>query len=252
MLASSSPPSPSPFAKVGHRRSMHSSASSPRQAAPASQKTTNTAVDSDFTVFHVGPPSRPQGATYQNASTQYSPEENLSQKNPPQVLAKLESPPTQDFAEEPSVPHTAATAHELTTSTTTTSDSLSFTSSQASPTSRRRQFRETIETDSASPTSLSYPPKRTRPSKTTAKLLPLRYELCEVEDMVALIADMISELIETNDNLPLRDVVLTRFHSRFVHHSLSSLRKQPAHFWPERRQEFQSSIISSDWPSMPP
>jgi hypothetical protein len=41
--------------------------------------------------------------------------------------------------------------------------------------------------------------------------------LCSVEDMVILIADMISELIETNDNLPLRDVVLTRFHSRFVY-----------------------------------
>jgi hypothetical protein len=48
-------------------------------------------------------------------------------------------------------------------------------------------------------------------------VLPARYELCAVEDMVILIADMISELIETNDNLPLRDVVLTRFHSRFVY-----------------------------------
>ncbi|KIM92967.1 hypothetical protein OIDMADRAFT_67150, partial [Oidiodendron maius Zn] len=46
------------------------------------------------------------------------------------------------------------------------------------------------------------------------KLLSAKYEFCEVEDIVVLIANMISELIETNDVLPLRSGVLTRFHSR--------------------------------------
>jgi hypothetical protein len=35
-----------------------------------------------------------------------------------------------------------------------------------------------------------------------------------VDDMVVVISHMISELIETNDQLPLRNGVLTRFHSR--------------------------------------
>jgi hypothetical protein len=48
------------------------------------------------------------------------------------------------------------------------------------------------------------------------KILPARYEFCPVEDMVVLIANMISELIQMNDHLPLRSGVLTRFHSRLV------------------------------------
>ncbi|POS84408.1 cyclin-domain-containing protein [Erysiphe pulchra] len=46
------------------------------------------------------------------------------------------------------------------------------------------------------------------------KILPFKYELCPVEDLVILISSMIQELIHTNDNLPARTNVLTRFHSR--------------------------------------
>ncbi|KAI6248670.1 Nuc-1 negative regulatory protein preg [Erysiphe necator] len=46
------------------------------------------------------------------------------------------------------------------------------------------------------------------------KALPLNYEFCPVEDLVVLISSMIQELIHTNDNLPVRTNVLTRFHSR--------------------------------------
>ncbi|CAG8959940.1 hypothetical protein HYFRA_00012657 [Hymenoscyphus fraxineus] len=56
-------------------------------------------------------------------------------------------------------------------------------------------------------------PKRVRPPQTKIKLLPTRYEFCEVEDMVVLIANMISELIHTNDAHEKRGD-LTRFHSR--------------------------------------
>jgi hypothetical protein len=58
------------------------------------------------------------------------------------------------------------------------------------------------------------PSKRAKEARQPVKLLPAKYELCEVGDMVVLIANMISELIETNDDLPLRNGVLTRFHSR--------------------------------------
>lgn len=59
------------------------------------------------------------------------------------------------------------------------------------------------------------PTKRVRSAQAPIKVLPLKYELCDVEDMVILIANMISELIQTNDGLPLRSNVLTRFHSRY-------------------------------------
>ncbi|CAK7262533.1 Pho80p cyclin [Sporothrix epigloea] len=45
-------------------------------------------------------------------------------------------------------------------------------------------------------------------------MLPEQYEFCKVEDMVVLIANMLGELIETNDVLALKSGHLTRFHSR--------------------------------------
>ncbi|KAI0479039.1 cyclin-domain-containing protein [Xylariaceae sp. FL0804] len=57
-------------------------------------------------------------------------------------------------------------------------------------------------------------PKRTRHNQEPPKVLPVQYELCGVEDMVVLIANMLGELIETNDALPMKSGNLTRFHSR--------------------------------------
>jgi hypothetical protein len=54
-------------------------------------------------------------------------------------------------------------------------------------------------------------------SHVTTKILPINYEFCDVGDLVVLIADMISELIQINDRLPLKDGSLTRFHSRSVY-----------------------------------
>lgn len=62
-----------------------------------------------------------------------------------------------------------------------------------------------------SPSTLS---KRPRPDASPLKVLPQKYELCQVEDMVVLISHMLGELIETNDALALRTGHLTRFHSR--------------------------------------
>ncbi|KAI1844134.1 hypothetical protein JX265_011028 [Neoarthrinium moseri] len=62
--------------------------------------------------------------------------------------------------------------------------------------------------------SQSSSPKRSKTAQGPAKVLPLRYELCDVEDMVVLIANMLSELIETNDSLAMKSGHLTRFHSR--------------------------------------
>ena len=94
-------------------------------------------------------------------------------------------------------------------------------SEHESPRIKRRQQSTPFvgaTTTASAPTSTS-PLKRPKTQKRGSKLLPIHYEHCEVEDIVILIADMIAELIHTNDNLPLQDGVLTRFHSRLVLHS---------------------------------
>jgi hypothetical protein len=48
------------------------------------------------------------------------------------------------------------------------------------------------------------------------KILPAEYSLCPVEDLVVLIADMLSEVIQINDQRTIRKDGRTRFHSRFV------------------------------------
>jgi len=46
------------------------------------------------------------------------------------------------------------------------------------------------------------------------KVLPAKYELCPVNDMVELISQMLAELIATNDPIQMTTSKLTRFHSR--------------------------------------
>lgn len=58
--------------------------------------------------------------------------------------------------------------------------------------------------------------KRLRTGETTVKIMPRQYELCNPKDLGVLIANMLLELIRLNDNIPLRDGKLTRFHSRSV------------------------------------
>jgi hypothetical protein len=44
--------------------------------------------------------------------------------------------------------------------------------------------------------------------------MPFLYETCDVKDLGVLISDMLMELVCINDEQPLRDGTLTRFHSR--------------------------------------
>lgn len=89
-----------------------------------------------------------------------------------------------------------------------------------SPSKRRKSIEESIGTATHPSTSVvvsSLPssPKRSKPNQGPPKALPLKYELCDVEDMVILIANMLSELIETNDSIAMKSGQLTRFHSRY-------------------------------------
>ncbi|KAI9844513.1 MAG: hypothetical protein M1838_002161 [Thelocarpon superellum] len=56
--------------------------------------------------------------------------------------------------------------------------------------------------------------KRARPEGPVVKVLPAAYEHCDTKDLVVLIADMLMELVRFNDEIPLKDGRLTRFHSR--------------------------------------
>ncbi|KAI9697729.1 MAG: hypothetical protein M1820_007716 [Bogoriella megaspora] len=56
--------------------------------------------------------------------------------------------------------------------------------------------------------------KRQRPDAAAMRPMPVQYIDCDVKDLGIVIADMLMELIRTNDVIPLQDRGLTRFHSR--------------------------------------
>lgn len=60
----------------------------------------------------------------------------------------------------------------------------------------------------------SSPAKRARPHSGSRKVMPIKYETCDVKDLGVLVSDMLMELVRLNDDMPLRDGQLTRFHSR--------------------------------------
>jgi hypothetical protein len=59
-------------------------------------------------------------------------------------------------------------------------------------------------------------PKRARQSDPAVKVMPLKYERCDVKELGVLIADMLMELVRLNDKIPLKEGQLTRFHSRYI------------------------------------
>lgn len=73
------------------------------------------------------------------------------------------------------------------------------------------------EEASAAPAS---PAKRARPHGANVKVMPLKYELCDVKELGVLVSDMLMELVRLNDGFPLKDGQLTRFHSRYYPHNL--------------------------------
>lgn len=213
---------------------------SPRKSVPSSQKSPKSVVD--VVLCPSAPPSPLLRTRYQDASTQYSPMGEAARNSPLVTSAKGKGLQTQSTTQSAllSGPTTTLPSHDPTTAS---SAPPAPAPEPQSPRTKRRQFKETAESSSSSATTRSIPPKRTKSAKTAAKVLPARYELCAVEDMVILIADMISELIETNDNLPLRDVVLTRFHSRLVYVLMPH--SYHAHIYPGHHQGSPSSTISN-------
>lgn len=70
------------------------------------------------------------------------------------------------------------------------------------------------ESPATSSSSQGSSPKRACSAKRAVKLMPAQYETCDIQDLVVLISNMLVELVRFNDDIPLKDGRLTRFHSR--------------------------------------
>ncbi|KAI1127305.1 cyclin-domain-containing protein [Nemania abortiva] len=195
--------SPKITASLRRRHSKHSALpSSPSPPPPPSHKS----------------PSQPQPRQYAgvDAATQYSPMEPFDPTVPlraadaPAPRKPTSTSTAEKVAAQPLPPSKAVETPVQRTPEIAQSDKQS--KNPLSPSKRRSSEDHSII--SAVEASQSSSPKRARPNTSPPKVLPLRYELCEVEDMVILIANMIGELIETNDSLAMKSGNLTRFHSR--------------------------------------
>ncbi|KAI9836269.1 MAG: hypothetical protein M1819_001606 [Sarea resinae] len=93
-------------------------------------------------------------------------------------------------------------------------------SSEAQMPSKRAESEAAAQTGTPAPqvpASLSRTessPKRPRPPAPAVRVMPTQYENCDVKDLVFLISNMLMELVRYNDEIPLKDGRLTRFHSR--------------------------------------
>ncbi|GAW22099.1 hypothetical protein ANO14919_116340 [Xylariales sp. No.14919] len=181
---------------------------------------------SKHSVFHPSPsppgshksPSQPRPKQYVgvDAATQYSPMEPFDPTVPlraadaPAPRKPTSTSATEKIATPPALPPKTTEPPAEPNSEIAQPDKQS--KNPLSPAKRRSSQDHGVA--SAVEASQSSSPKRTRPNASPPKALPSRYELCDVEDMVVLIANMIGELIETNDSLAMKSGNLTRFHSR--------------------------------------
>ncbi|KAI2634248.1 cyclin-domain-containing protein [Hypomontagnella submonticulosa] len=160
-----------------------------------------------------------------DAATQYSPMEpfdpmvplRAAQVAPGPRLSSSSAAPVTAAPTAASKPKSQPVPLEYTAGSISTPNKLPIAQSYTLSPNKRRKSQDSIRPNpSSSVVALSQPssPKRSKLDAHPPKVLPLRYELCEVEDMVTLIANMIGELIETNDSIAMKSGHLTRFHSR--------------------------------------
>ncbi|KAG4444264.1 hypothetical protein IFR05_000239 [Cadophora sp. M221] len=169
-------------------------------SSPLSRR--NSSSRSKGSVAYRTPPPRAQ-AQYVDAATQWSPIMNSKVDQPVEPPAPVKVEQIEEESDE--APAASAVAASLPPSP------HKHALQPESPGLKRRQSQGTAQ--SIPTTTQTIRTKRPR-SDQEPKVLPTKYEFCAVEDMVILIANMIQELITTNDRLPLRSGVLTRFHSR--------------------------------------
>lgn len=231
MLTSSAPPSPSDaFHYHASRRTSTSSQASTRfQVTPARRAhhhSHSTSARSPVPAFARSPHSRKR--EYADAGTQYTPPgfpptyrapppetSSAPAPLPPTAIAPTErgetsaaavitEPPEPDLRVDPRPVEITHVAHPGRT-----------TPREGDGDVQRGQQRARPD-DSTSPqeeaTSLA---KRPRALDPNVKIMPLKYETCDVKELGVLVADMLMELVRLNDERPLQDGQLTRFHSRY-------------------------------------
>lgn len=85
---------------------------------------------------------------------------------------------------------------------------------EASTSASATQSQQTEPQEARSTQAHSSAPKRSRTEPGNVNIMPILYQHCNPKDLGVLISNMLMELIRLNDQIPLRDGRLTRFHSR--------------------------------------
>ena len=229
MLASSQSPSPSYSAASSPRHSFHARpynvSHSPRLSRRPSQQQIASAhrsaglpASKDPIFVHSASQTSPTLRRMVDAATQYSPPEtgspvsirkieSHSQVKPAASAPELLRTPGKRRAESGSPP-----APTLPHSPLQPNPRIDPEPVADIPTSPQDVVAQQPVTPSNQPRPAA--PKRPRPSAPAMKAMPPRYENCDVRDLGNIIADMLMELVRTNDAIPLQDGGLTRFHSR--------------------------------------
>ncbi|KAI2631957.1 cyclin-domain-containing protein [Hypoxylon sp. NC1633] len=208
-----------------HYATSHSPHQSPKITVPLPRRQSRHSLSRSSPSAVLRSPSLPKPKQYVavDAATQYSPMEPFDPMVPLRGVPVSGSPPsssavatatkTTTVASQPKSQPSLLEGHGPTPSP---SRSTSTQSQTLSPNKRRKSQDHIGAYPSTSVVEASQPssPKRPKPNDQPPKVLPLRYELCDTEDMVTLISNMLGELIETNDLIAMKSGQLTRFHSR--------------------------------------
>ncbi|KAI1418159.1 cyclin-domain-containing protein [Hypoxylon sp. FL1857] len=227
MLTSSSPTilgATSASPRTFHYATSRSPQHSPKITVPLARRQSRHSLSRSSPSTPLRSPSfsKPKQYVGVDAATQYSPMEPFdptvplrsAQVSGPRISSSTTTTTATTSANYPN-PHPVAPEH-IPGSASSPNRSAKTHAQPLSPNKRRKSQDFIRAHPSSSITASSQPnsPKRTKPNECPPKVLPLRYELCEVEDMVILISNMLSELIETNDLIAMKSGHLTRFHSR--------------------------------------
>jgi hypothetical protein len=232
----SAPPSPSTFHGRnyhGSRRTSSSSAASPRfQMSTASSRRAHhphsTSAPSPVPLFARSPHTRKR--EYTDSATQYTPPDYppTYRAPPPETTTAFVPPPATAIAQGERGETSAVAVVTEPVEPALRVDPLPAVSTQNVPTGRKtpregegggdaQRGHQRVRPEEANTASQEQPSLAKRPRSLNAdlKIMPLKYETCDVKDLGILISDMLMELVRLNDEMPLRDGQLTRFHSRY-------------------------------------
>ncbi|KAH7046671.1 cyclin-domain-containing protein [Macrophomina phaseolina] len=199
-------------------RSSTSSAASPRVFTPAAQAAppSSRRIDASPSLVPTPPtsvqPARSPVLKRQtsDAATQYTPTDYPPTFRPTQ--GKRQSSSSAD----PSHQSRAKRRETFADTDTATTDGPQEPQPRETP--QPATFSATIQQDAAAEAlpqrQDAAPPPQPTPLNSNVKIMPVKYETCDVKDLGVLISDMLMELVRLNDGLPLQDGQLTRFHSR--------------------------------------